>query len=272
MTPEPTPNGTDTNDQAQISRADFLASTAKSAVLIGVGVAGAAAWNNLTSTLAKRQLTPVKEYPNSPWYSMLVDINACIGCGKCVEACCTENDVPEECYRTWIERYRVTKDGNVLIDSPNGGREGPGEDDVPAEQIEKAFFMPKLCNQCNDSPCTRACPVGATFLTPEGAVVIDYDYCIGCGYCIQACPYGSRFFNPKRKTADKCTLCYHRITKGKLPACVEVCPVKARIFGDLSDPHSEISRLARENPVLTLRPHLKTGAKVLYKGLTKEVV
>lgn len=260
------------SESPKLSRTEFLAATGKAIVLIGVGATGAAAWNDLTSRLAKRKLTPLQEYPNSPWYSMAIDLNACIGCGKCVEACCIENDVPEECFRTWIERYRVKTNGEVLIDSPDGGRFGPGEDDVPDDQITKSFFMPKLCNQCTDSPCTRACPVGATFLTPEGAVVIDYDYCIGCGYCIQACPYGSRFFNPKKRTADKCTLCYHRITKGKLPACVEVCPVKARIFGDLSDPKSEISKFCRDNPVMTLRPHLKTGAKVMYKGLTKEIV
>ena len=109
-------------------------------------------------------------------------------------------------------------------------------------------------------------------MTEEGVVLVDYDYCIGCGYCIQACPYGSRFWNPKRKTADKCTLCYHRIKKGKLPACVEVCPVEARIFGDLSDHESPISKFNRENAMMAIKPNLKTGAKVLYKGLTKEVV
>lgn len=272
MNPEEPTNVNAPTEKPKLTRAEFLTAAGKSIVLIGVGAAGAASWNSLTSRLAKRKLTSVRRHSGSPWYSMAIDLTKCIGCGKCVQACGIENDVPPECFRTWVERYRVTKDGKVLIDSPDGGRNGPGEEDVPEDQIEKAFFMPKLCNQCDDSPCTRACPVGATFLTPEGAVLIDYDYCIGCGYCIQACPYGSRFFNPKKQTADKCTLCYHRITKGLLPACVEVCPTKARIFGDLNDPDSEISRFCRSNPVMTLRPHLKTGAKVMYNGLTKEVV
>jgi len=272
MKPDEPTNVNESTEANTLSRADFLVTAGKSALLIGIGAAGAASWNSLTSRLAQRKLTPLQEYPSKTWYSMSIDIAACIGCGKCVEACCAENDVPPEFFRTWIERYRVKTNGDVLIDSPNGGKDGPGEDDVPDDQILKSFFVPKLCNQCDDSPCTRACPVGATFLTPEGAVIVDYDYCIGCGYCIQACPYGSRFFNPKKNTADKCTLCYHRITKGKLPACVEVCPVKARIFGNLADPNSEISKFNRDNAVMALKPHLKTGAKVVYKGVTKEVV
>lgn len=272
MKPEEPTNANNPIEDNAISRAEFLAAAGKSVVFMGLGAAVYSSWDNLTSRLTKRNLTPLKEYPGNPWYSMAIDMTACIGCGKCVEACIAENDVPEGVYRTWIERYRVKTDGEVIIDSPHGGKEGPGPDDIPDDQIAKTFFMPKLCNQCDNSPCTRSCPVGATFLTPVGAVVVDYDYCIGCGYCVQTCPYGSRFMNPKRHTADKCTLCYHRIVNGKLPACVEVCPVKARIFGNLADPNSEISKFCRENDVMTLKPYLKTGAKVMYKGLTKEIV
>ncbi len=267
------PTGIDEPTESDLmSRTEFLSTAGKSALLFGLGAVAYASYDRLTSTLTQRKLTPLKQWPNSPWYSMAIDMTACIGCGKCVEACCEENNVPESVYRTWIERYRVKTDGQVVIDSPDGGKGGPGPDDIPDDQIEKTFFMPKLCNQCDDSPCTRSCPVGATFLTPQGAVVVDYDYCIGCGYCVQTCPYGSRFMNPVTHTADKCTLCYHRITKGKLPACVEVCPVKARIFGNLADPNSEISKFCRDNDVMTLKPYLKTGAKVMYKGLTKEIV
>lgn len=266
------PTGAETSSQEPtMTRADFLTATGKSIVLIGLGAAGYASWNNLTSRLAKRKMTPVRGYPSSPWYSMAIDLTACIGCGRCVNACCTENDVPPDHFRTWIERYVVKNDGTVLIDCPDGGREG-FPNDIPEDDVAKAFFMPKLCNHCDDSPCIQVCPVGATFRSDEGVVLIDYDYCIGCRYCIQACPYGSRFWNPKKRTADKCTLCYHRIKKGQVPACVEVCPVHARIFGDLTDPESPISKFCRENPVMPLKPHLKTGAKVVYKGLSKEVV
>ncbi|MDR3691412.1 MAG: 4Fe-4S dicluster domain-containing protein [Fimbriimonas sp.] len=271
MRKEDQPTETSPSADQGMTRADFLTATGKSVVLLMAGAAGYASWNSLTSRLAQRKLTPIRGYPSSPWYSMAVDITACIGCGKCVDACCAENDVPAEHFRTWVERYIVKKDGEVVIDSPNGGKDG-FTDTVPEDQISKAFFMPKLCNHCDESPCIQVCPVGATFLSPEGVVLIDYEYCIGCGYCIQACPYGSRFWNPNKHTADKCTLCYHRITKGQLPACVEVCPVKARIFGNLADPDSPISKFCRENPVMTLKPQLRTGAKVVYKGLSKEVV
>ena len=243
----------------------------KGGVLITMGAGGYTAWTKITGNIARPKRLGPSGYPNSPWYSMSIDISKCIGCGLCVEACSKENDVPEGHFRTWIERYVVKGDGTVEVTSPAGGIHG-FPDDVPAENVDKSFFVPKLCNHCTDSPCTQVCPVGATFMTEEGVVLVDYDYCIGCGYCIQACPYGSRFWNPKRKTADKCTLCYHRIKKGKLPACVEVCPVEARIFGDLSDHESPISKFNRENAMMAIKPNLKTGAKVLYKGLTKEVV
>ena len=74
--------------------------------------------------------------------------------------------------------------------------------------------MPKLCNHCAHSPCVQVCPVGATFESPDGVVLVDKDYCLGCRYCVQACPYGCRYIDPRTRTVDKCTLCYHRITRG----------------------------------------------------------
>ena len=258
-------------DSNTITRSEFLMALGKGGVLITMGAGGYTAWTKITGNIARPKRLGPSGYPNSPWYSMSIDISKCIGCGLCVEACSKENDVPQAHFRTWIERYVVRSDGTVEVTSPEGGIHG-FPDNVSGENVDKSFFVPKLCNHCSDSPCTQVCPVGATFMTEEGVVLIDYDYCIGCGYCIQACPYGSRFWNPKRKTADKCTLCYHRIKKGKLPACVEVCPVEARIFGDLSDHESPISKFNRENAMMAIKPNLKTGAKVLYKGLTKEVV
>ncbi|MCB8931829.1 MAG: 4Fe-4S dicluster domain-containing protein [Fimbriimonadaceae bacterium] len=254
-----------------ISRSEFLIALGKGAVFVTMAAGGYATWTRATGNIARPKVTTPTGTPHSPWYSMSIDIEKCIGCGLCVQACSKENNVPAGNFRTWIERYVVKEDGTVQITSPDGGING-FENDVPDEGIEKAFFVPKLCNHCTDSPCTQVCPVGATFITEDGVVLVDYDYCIGCGYCIQACPYGSRFFNRERKTADKCTLCYHRIKKGKLPACVEVCPVEARIFGDLSDEESPISKFNREHAVMALKPEMKTGAKVFYNGMTKEVV
>jgi Fe-S-cluster-containing dehydrogenase component len=104
-------------------------------------------------------------------------------------------------------------------------------------------------------------------------VLIDKNYCIGCGFCIQACPYGCRFLSPVTHTAEKCTLCYHRITRGLLPACVEVCPTQARIFGDLMNdpPDAPIRQFYKQNKVQALKPHLGTEPRVLYAGIDKEV-
>jgi Fe-S-cluster-containing dehydrogenase component len=135
----------------------------------------------------------------------------------------------------------------------------------------KAFFVPKLCNHCEKTACTQVCPVGASYITKDGVVLVDNDRCIGCGYCVQACPYGSRFINKETHKADKCTLCYHRITKGLKPACVEVCPNGARIFGDLMDPKSDISLLLRERRYTLLKPDMGTHPKCYYLGLDVEV-
>lgn len=207
-----------------------------------------------------------------PLWGMGVDIEKCIGCGKCSEACKIENNVPKEpfYFRTWVEQYTVKKDGEVKIESPNGGIGGLKQS-VPDEDVFKSFMVPKLCNHCTDAPCVQACPVGATFISPEGVVLVDETYCIGCSYCIQACPYGARFMNPVTKVADKCTFCYHRINKGLEPACVEVCPTNARIFGNLRDKKSDLVKFLQKNPTEVLKPHLNTKPRVFYNGLSSEV-
>ena len=153
------------------------------------------------------------------WWAMLIDVTKCIGCGNCVRACAEENKVPEGFFRTWVERYHIDDwSGEPQVDSPNGGKDGFLEK-YPAEG--KSFFVPKLCNHCAESPCVQVCPVGATVVSPDGVVLVDEKYCLGCRYCVQACPYGCRFINPAKNTAEKCTLCYHRITKGLTTACCE---------------------------------------------------
>ncbi|MBV8084516.1 MAG: 4Fe-4S dicluster domain-containing protein [Chloroflexi bacterium] len=211
----------------------------------------------------------------NPWdhkWSIGMDIEKCIGCGRCVEACKLENGVPLDpfYFRTWVERYAIMRDGTVNVDSPNGGFDGFPEQ-YDARDVAKGFFVPKMCNHCEDSPCDQVCPVGATFRAPDGVVLIDKDYCIGCRYCIQACPYGCRFFNPETRTADKCTMCYHRITKGLQPACVEVCPTGARLFGDLKDRNSKIWNFLDTHQIGVLKEHMGTRPKVFYNGLDKEV-
>jgi tetrathionate reductase subunit B len=210
--------------------------------------------------------------PTKPWWGYGIDIEKCIGCGRCANACKSENNVPREpfYFRTWVEQYTIKNDGTVKVESPNGGIDG-FEQTVPDEDIFKAFFVPKMCNHCYKSPCVQACPVGATYESPDGVVLVDETYCIGCRYCVQACPYGCRYIHPEKNVADKCTLCYHRISKGKTTACVEVCPTQARIVGDLNDKNGPLVQFLKEHTCLVLKPHLNTGSKLYYNALSGEV-
>lgn len=208
--------------------------------------------------------------PTRHRYIYLIDVTKCIGCGTCVRACETENDVPEHHFRTWIERYMVSRTGRVSIDSPNGGRDG-FQPVITGDDITKAFFVPKMCNHCTNTPCVQLCPVGASFISPEGIVLVDGKRCIGCSYCVQACPYGSRFIHPVTHTASKCTWCYHRITKGLLPACVQTCPRGVRKFGDSKDIHDEVSEIIATREVSILKPEMNTDPNCYYIGAGKEV-
>lgn len=221
--------------------------------------------------------------PEAHDWAFVVDSNTCIGCGLCVVACKEENHVPKdpEYSRTWVERHTTTASGIVLIDSPEGGINGYA-DVAPVATAGAAVtdvrFVPHLCMQCENAPCVGVCPVGATYHTPDGIVLIDEDRCIGCGYCIVACPYGARYIVPAGGdmprgvpgVADKCTFCYHRITTGRRPACVEACPVGARAFGDLNDPASTVSVALRDKPTKVLKGTLGTKPRVHYVGLEGE--
>jgi tetrathionate reductase subunit B len=208
------------------------------------------------------------------WWAMLVDIEKCIGCGGCVRACKTENGVSHEpfYFRTWVERYHVDPADreHPRVDSPNGGHDGFPEIYRQGDGA-KAFFVPKLCNHCAHSPCVQVCPVGATFESPDGVVLVDQDYCLGCRYCVQACPYGTRYIDPEKQVADKCTLCYHRMTKGLTTACCEVCPTGARQLADLKDPKDPIHEFLRTHAIHVLKPQMATGSKVFYNGLDGSV-
>lgn len=205
------------------------------------------------------------------WWGMIIDLEKCIGCGSCVRACKAENDVPTDeagCFRTWVERYRVDplNAEHPDVASPNGGYDGFTALDQAGEGV-KVFFVPKLCNHCADSPCVQVCPVGATFESPDGVVLVDKDRCLGCRYCVQACPYGCRYIDPRTHTADKCTLCYHRITKGLTTACCEVCPTGTRQLVDLKNPNDPVHEFMRTHQIHVLKPQMATGAKVYYNGL-----
>ncbi len=177
-----------------------------------------------------------------PHYGMLIDLRRCIGCHACSVACKAEFDVPLGKTRTWVEYVEKGQYPNV-----------------------SRSFLPRLCNHCTHPPCVSVCPTGATWKREEdGIVVVDPDICIGCKYCIQACPYDARFLNPVTGAADKCDFCLHRVSQGLAPACVETCIGRARIFGDLNDPDSEIVRMIASNPVTVLRQGQGTEPNVYY--------
>lgn len=182
-----------------------------------------------------------EKYPYSPHYSMVMRQNLCIDCQLCMDACVRTNHVPSYGWRTTI--LERTKDLS------------------PTEK--ETIFMPVLCNQCNEPPCVRVCPTIATYKDKTtGIVMMDYKKCIGCKTCMAACPYNARYFNEEIRAVDKCNFCWDtRLTKGKKDtACVEACPAKVRVFGDLSDPQSEVYQLIHrpETIVWVLRP--ETGA------------
>jgi Fe-S-cluster-containing dehydrogenase component len=207
------------------------------------------------------------------YYGMGIEIEKCIGCSRCVDACKAENDVPSEpfFFRTWVERYTITKDREALVESINVKTKLFRETIQDDREVIRSFFVPKLCNQCANPPCVQVCPVGATFSTKDGVVLVDASRCIGCRYCIQACPYGARYLHPGTRTADKCTFCYHRVTNRLLPACVEACPTQARVFGDLRSKASRLVRFTRMNKIHVLKPSLNTEPKVYYAQLDGEV-
>jgi Fe-S-cluster-containing dehydrogenase component len=211
-------------------------------------------------------------------WAFLIDTEKCVGCGLCVEACKIENEIPYDTpvTRTWVERYVVTRDGETHIDSPMGGRDGFTTDEIRGEaidpeDIEKAFFVPKLCNQCDNPPCVQVCPVGATYQTEDGVVLIDRKWCIGCGYCIMACPYGMRFFHPVHRTAEKCNFCYHRISKGMEAACVQACAFDARKMANLKDPEDPVAQMIKTERVQVLKDEYGTKPHVFYLGLDEKV-
>lgn len=253
----------------EVNRRDFLLTTCK---VLATGIllpVGGMAMQKTASALEAGQVTDWKKVWAGKEWGFVVDTEKCIGCAKCVKACKLENNVPldKEVYRTWVERYVDTGDG-VRVDSPEGGMEFP-----PLEETEgKQFFVPKLCNQCKDAPCVQVCPVSATYRTEDGVVLMDTKRCVGCRYCIQACPYGARYLHPVTHVADKCTWCYHRVVKGMRPACVTVCPVGARKFGNLKDKTAEVTQIVEKERIRGLKLEKGTKPQVFYVGLDEVVM
>ncbi|MCE5242117.1 MAG: 4Fe-4S dicluster domain-containing protein [Syntrophobacteraceae bacterium] len=175
-----------------------------------------------------------------PRYVMVVDQRRCMGCMACIAACSAENGLPPGYCRT-----RVVE----MV-----------EGEFPSLRME---LRPELCNHCDDPPCVRRCPTGASYRAGDGTVQIDRGRCIGCKACLVACPYDARTIHPDG-FADKCTFCGHRIGRGLEPACVANCLGGARIFGDLDDPAGRAGRLLSEVGGVVLLKDAGTGPKVFY--------
>lgn len=193
---------------------------------------------------------------------MVIDLKRCIGCHACTMACKLENATPPGVF--WARCL---------------------EKETGKYPLAKRVFVPVLCNHCQDAPCLRACPTGATAQREDGIVTVDQATCIGCRACMEACPYEARFFledsrsyypghltpfeeagyrKHETRTVSKCNFCTDRVEKGLEPACVQTCPAAARTFGDLDDPGSEVSHLIRERYAIQLRPEMGTKPSVYY--------
>jgi molybdopterin-containing oxidoreductase family iron-sulfur binding subunit len=213
-------------------------------------------------------------------FAYALDLSRCIGCRRCVYACVAENNQSREPQIHWIRVLEMDKEKGIDFADADPYYE--------AETVPRPghFYLPVACQQCRNAPCVKTCPVGATWQEPDGIVVIDYEWCIGCRCCISACPYGARHFNwsdpgipaeelnpkmhvlgnrPRPKgVVEKCTFCVQRVRNGRYPACVEVCPVGARKFGDLRDPSSEIRYLLEHKRVFVLKAELNTQPRFYY--------
>lgn len=177
-------------------------------------------------------------------YGMVIDLEKCTGCKGCSVSCKNEHEIPPGVNFCWVYQ------------------EGP----VGTYPNVHMYYLPRACMRCSEPICVKVCPTKASYLTEEGIVLIDEDRCFGCQYCIWACPYEARFLHPGKKIVQKCNSCIHLVAMGKDPNCVVNCQGKARYFGDLNDPESQVSRVLAQNTgrVFRVKEELKVDPQVYY--------
>jgi Fe-S-cluster-containing dehydrogenase component/formate-dependent nitrite reductase membrane component NrfD len=182
-------------------------------------------------------------------YGFAIDLRKCIGCHACTIACKAEHEIPVGVNRCWVKTVEKGRFPET-----------------------RRFFFPVLCNQCTDAPCVRICPTRALFKRRDGIVDLNGESCIGCRACMEACPYDQLFIDPNTHTAEKCNFCANRVENELLPACVIVCPTECRIFGDLDDPASAVSRIVQHEAYSVRKPEKATGPKIFYLGADESVI
>jgi Fe-S-cluster-containing dehydrogenase component len=216
-------------------------------------------------------------------FGYALNLSRCVGCRKCAHACLKENnqsrDDADDIEMSYIRVLQLNK-GAINLETSSVYYK---PETVPEKD---KYYMPVQCHQCREAPCTKVCPVQATWQEKDGIVVVDYNWCIGCRYCMAACPYDARRFNYKKPTiareainpdqsylsnrvrpkgvVEKCTFCLHRTRDGRYPACLEVCPTGARVFGNLLDPNSEINYILNHKRVYILKEDVGTQPRFYY--------
>lgn len=252
----------------EMTRREFLLLAAG----LGIGITAANwVWGQFMAINDPRAHAVHGANGDGPYWGMVIDLEKCIGCERCVHACQATNDTSDD--HRW----------NILI-----------EDE---QSFGTHVFLTRPCMHCENAPCVDVCPVGATYHREDGLVAMNYDRCIGCRYCMVACPYGARVFNWAQNTADnpqvptwgepeierrprgvveKCTFCAHRLDaaaerglrpgydRAATPACCNVCPTEARVFGDLRDSQSPASQALKNRQAVILRSELGTKPRVFY--------
>ena len=174
-------------------------------------------------------------------FAIVIDGKRCIDCKACVVACRAENDVPLQYSRNWLDE-EVRGEYPRLI--------GTSE--------------PEQCHHCQDPACVRVCPTGASYQRPDGIVAVKASECVGCRYCVVACPYEARFFREDKGVVEKCDFCAARVDRGEQPACVETCPGKVRVFGDINDPRSPLAQLLSSRQYRVKKSEAGTGPHLYY--------